>query len=72
MAPYLDTVKVSVFSLTFHPDKPHSTQSFADVPITDAGVDTLAFLEAAQGLVGLFGMHPMERFLLRPRHRKYV
>lgn len=31
------------------------TQSFADVPITDAGVDTLAFLEAAQGVVGLFG-----------------
>ncbi|KAG5653526.1 hypothetical protein H0H81_012600 [Sphagnurus paluster] len=32
-----------------------SVRSFADVPITDAGVDTVAFLEAAQGLVGLFG-----------------
>ncbi len=30
-------------------------QSFADVPITDAGVDTVAFLEASQGLLGLFG-----------------
>lgn len=30
-------------------------QSFADVPITDAGVDTVAFLEASDGLVGLFG-----------------
>jgi len=28
--------------------------SFADVPITDAGVDTLAFLKASEGLVGLF------------------
>jgi len=31
------------------------TKSFADVPITDAGVDTLAFLEASEGLLGLFG-----------------
>ncbi|OBZ70917.1 Pleckstrin y domain-containing family A member 8 [Grifola frondosa] len=31
-----------------------SVKSFADVPVTDAGVDTLAFLEAAQGVVGLF------------------
>jgi hypothetical protein len=33
-----------------------SIQSFADVPVTDAGVDTVTFLEAAKGLVGLFGM----------------
>ncbi|KAG5646256.1 hypothetical protein DXG03_004083 [Asterophora parasitica] len=33
-----------------------TVRSFADVPITDAGVDTLAFLEAAQGLVGLFDL----------------
>ncbi|EGO00322.1 hypothetical protein SERLA73DRAFT_136112 [Serpula lacrymans var. lacrymans S7.3] len=33
-----------------------SVKSFADVPITDAGVDTLAFLEAATGLVGLFDL----------------
>lgn len=25
------------------------------MPITDSGVDTLAFLEAAGGLVGMFG-----------------
>ncbi|RPD78609.1 het-c2 protein [Lentinus tigrinus ALCF2SS1-7] len=31
-----------------------TVKSFADVPIADAGVDTLAFLEAAQGVVGLF------------------
>ncbi|KAG6900718.1 hypothetical protein C0993_003744 [Termitomyces sp. T159_Od127] len=33
-----------------------TVKSFADVPITDAGVDTLAFLEAADGLVGLFDL----------------
>ncbi|KAH8826803.1 glycolipid transfer protein domain-containing protein [Flagelloscypha sp. PMI_526] len=31
-----------------------SVRSFADVPVTDAGVDTVTFLEAAKGLVGLF------------------
>ncbi|KAJ7282720.1 glycolipid transfer protein [Mycena rebaudengoi] len=31
-----------------------TVKSFADVEITDAGVDTLQFLEASQGLVGLF------------------
>ncbi|KIY70642.1 glycolipid transfer protein [Cylindrobasidium torrendii FP15055 ss-10] len=31
-----------------------TVKSFADVPITDAGVDTVTFLEAADGLVGLF------------------
>ncbi|KAG6866400.1 hypothetical protein C0991_004685 [Blastosporella zonata] len=31
-----------------------TVKSFADVPITDAGVDTLAFLEASQGVLGLF------------------
>jgi len=30
--------------------------SFADVPITDQGVDTLAFLKASEGLVGLFDL----------------
>ncbi|KAF8582004.1 glycolipid transfer protein, partial [Ramaria rubella] len=30
--------------------------SFADVPVTDAGVDTVAFLEASEGLVGLFDL----------------
>ncbi|THU96742.1 glycolipid transfer protein [Dendrothele bispora CBS 962.96] len=33
-----------------------TVKSFADVPITDAGVDTLAFLEASTGLVGLFDL----------------
>ncbi|KAF8629259.1 hypothetical protein AX17_005838 [Amanita inopinata Kibby_2008] len=33
-----------------------TVKSFADVPITDAGIDTLAFLEASQGLVGLFDL----------------
>ncbi|KIJ33201.1 hypothetical protein M422DRAFT_52535 [Sphaerobolus stellatus SS14] len=31
-------------------------KSFADVPVTDAGVDTVAFLEACEGLVGLFDL----------------
>lgn len=30
-------------------------QSFADVPITDDGVDTVTFLEASDGLVQMFG-----------------
>lgn len=29
-----------------------TVKSFADVPITDAGIDTVAFLEASDGLVG--------------------
>ncbi|KAG6920155.1 hypothetical protein DXG01_004921 [Tephrocybe rancida] len=33
-----------------------TVKSYADVPITDAGVDTLAFLEASQGLLGLFDL----------------
>ncbi|THU96921.1 glycolipid transfer protein [Dendrothele bispora CBS 962.96] len=33
-----------------------TVKSFADVPITKAGVDTLAFLEASNGLVGLFNL----------------
>ncbi|KAH9946952.1 het-c2 protein [Amylocystis lapponica] len=31
-----------------------SVKSFVDVPISDAGVDTVQFLEAADGVVGLF------------------
>ncbi|KAI0784740.1 het-c2 protein [Abortiporus biennis] len=30
--------------------------SFADVPVSDAGVDTVAFLKAAEGVVGLFDL----------------
>ncbi|KAF6763128.1 het-c2 protein [Ephemerocybe angulata] len=33
-----------------------TVKSFADVPITDAGVDTAAFLEASDGLAGLFDL----------------
>ncbi|KAK0195101.1 glycolipid transfer protein, partial [Armillaria mellea] len=33
-----------------------TVKSFADVPVTDAGVDTLAFLEASEGLVGIFDL----------------
>jgi hypothetical protein len=31
-------------------------KSFADVPVTDEGVDTVQFLQAAEGLTGMFGM----------------
>jgi len=71
MAPYLDTVKVGTRRL-FYPAAPVvvslflscslPSKSFADVPITDAGVDTLAFLEASEGLLGLFGASVL-RFL---------
>jgi hypothetical protein len=30
-------------------------QDFVDVPITEAGVDTAAFCEAAENLVKIFG-----------------
>ncbi|KAF8915602.1 glycolipid transfer protein domain-containing protein [Mucidula mucida] len=40
-----------------------TVKSFADVPITDAGVDTVAFLEAADGLVGLFGAELCQLYL---------
>ncbi|PFH49754.1 hypothetical protein AMATHDRAFT_146877 [Amanita thiersii Skay4041] len=33
-----------------------TVKSFADVPITVDGIDTLVFLEASQGLVGLFDL----------------
>ncbi|GAA6061851.1 hypothetical protein JCM10212_000768 [Sporobolomyces blumeae] len=31
-------------------------KSFADVPVTDQGVDTLQFLEATEGLIGIFDL----------------
>jgi hypothetical protein len=40
---------MSGFCLTVH------SQSFADVPITDDGVDTETFLQASDGLVQMFG-----------------
>ncbi|KAH8107771.1 glycolipid transfer protein [Cristinia sonorae] len=33
-----------------------TVKSFVDVPITDAGVDTVEFLKAAEGLVGIFDL----------------
>lgn len=33
-------------------------QSFVDVPVTDAGVATLDFLDATEGLIGIFGAYP--------------
>ncbi|KAJ2917800.1 hypothetical protein MD484_g2661, partial [Candolleomyces efflorescens] len=41
-----------------------SVKSFADVPISDAGVDTAAFLEAADGLVGLFDLFESAAFVI--------
>jgi hypothetical protein len=57
MAPYLESVKVGVkgFRQSQTDKFIRNAQSFADVPISDAGVDTAIFLEAADGLVGLFG-----------------
>ena len=55
MAPYLETVKVFYCVFLSRCFCSRDVQSFADVPVTDAGVDTVAFLEAAQGVVGLFG-----------------
>lgn len=31
-------------------------KSFTEVPVTEAGVDTVQFLLASEGLVGMFGM----------------
>ncbi|KAF8740167.1 hypothetical protein AX14_008355 [Amanita brunnescens Koide BX004] len=33
-----------------------TVKSFADVPVTDDSIDTLSFLEASKGLVGLFDL----------------
>jgi hypothetical protein len=61
MTTYFDTIKkVSISSTPLAyavSEHSFSLQSFADVPVTDAGVNTVAFLEAAEGLVGLFGAH---------------
>ncbi|SJK97165.1 related to het-c2 protein [Armillaria ostoyae] len=41
-----------------------TVKSFADVPVTDAGVDTLAFLEASEGLVGIFDLLGSSAFVV--------
>ncbi|KAJ7451739.1 glycolipid transfer protein [Mycena galericulata] len=46
-----------------------TVKSFADVEITDAGVDTLQFLEAATGLVGLFDILGSAAFSVKVRTR---
>lgn len=59
MPPYLETIKViSSIYLFFVILERYSLnlKSFAEVPITDAGVDTVEFLLASEGLVGMFGM----------------
>lgn len=33
-------------------------QSFADVPVTSDGVETVSFLDASDGLVNMFGTSP--------------
>lgn len=56
MPPYLDTVKV-IFAIKHVYEKSSSIhKSFTDVSVTDAGVDTVEFLEAAEGLTGMFSM----------------
>jgi len=37
-------------------------KSFADVPITDKGVDTVEFLKASEGLVGMFDLFGSKAF----------
>ena len=61
MAPQFETVKVSFnhllfFVVSYQSQPPGNKQSFVDVPITADGVETVSFLEAADGLMNLFGM----------------
>lgn len=47
-------------------------KSFAAVPVTDAGVDTVQFLKASEGLVGMFGsgrptLNPSSKLMKFPR-----
>jgi hypothetical protein len=46
------------------------SQSYADVPVTDDGVDTLSFLLASEGLVKLFGACPPHYFYSATQRRK--
>jgi hypothetical protein len=59
MAPYFETVKVSRLPLYLHLIL-RTLQSFADVPITADGVETVSFLEASDGLVNMFGTLPTQ------------
>ena len=52
--------------------KTDQDQSFADVPISDAGVDTVQFLLASEGLVGLFGKyHVLSPFYTERFHTSF-
>jgi hypothetical protein len=57
MAPYLEMVKV-IFPISFsiHDRCSLNLKSFTDVPVADECVDTVQFLLASEGLVGMFGM----------------
>ena len=43
-------------------DPSSNHKSFTDVPVTDAGVDTVEFLQAAEGLTGMFSMSSTHAF----------
>ena len=56
MPPQFETVKVGNHVPVLYQSKQHHPQqSFANVPITLDGVETSAFLQAADGLMDLFG-----------------
>lgn len=56
MPPQFETVKVGNHVPVLYQSKQHHPQqSFANVPITLDGVETSVFLEAADGLMDLFG-----------------
>jgi hypothetical protein len=68
MPPHFETVKVGAQFLysIHHQQQHHSQQSFANVPITADGVETIPFLEAADGLMDLFGKYIIPSHQLRP------
>jgi hypothetical protein len=55
MPPQFETVKVSQSLKTSVTVLFQSQQSFANVAVTADGVETISFLEAADGLMDLFG-----------------
>lgn len=55
MAPYFETVKVRGLLIEASRTSLNLAQSFADVAVTEDGIDTKEFLEASDGLVQMFG-----------------
>lgn len=49
--------RVSLLYFLTHVTRFTSSQSYADVP-TEGGVDTIAFIEASEGVLALFGTFP--------------